>query len=51
MHAPTPRLSATPGTIHHPAPALGADTDRVLNAAGFASNEIEALRARGVVGP
>lgn len=33
-----------------PAPELGADTDRVLAAAGFAPAEVADLRARGVVG-
>jgi len=33
-----------------PAPALGADTDAVLNEAGFTEEEISTLRARGVAG-
>jgi crotonobetainyl-CoA:carnitine CoA-transferase CaiB-like acyl-CoA transferase len=33
-----------------PAPALGADTDDVLRQAGFAAEEVAALRARGAVG-
>jgi len=33
-----------------PAPELGADTDRVLAAAGFAPAEVADLRARGLVG-
>jgi crotonobetainyl-CoA:carnitine CoA-transferase CaiB-like acyl-CoA transferase len=32
-----------------PAPALGADTDRVLRACGFSAECIETLRQRGVV--
>ena len=30
LPAPTPRLGTTPGRIARPAPALGADTDAVL---------------------
>jgi alpha-methylacyl-CoA racemase len=34
----------------HPAPALGADTDRVLAESGFGEAEIAALRAAGTLG-
>jgi len=44
------KMLGTPGGVHHPGPALGADTDDVLAATGRSAEEIKALRARGVVG-
>ncbi|MET0361417.1 MAG: CoA transferase [Sphingobium sp.] len=44
------KMSVTPGGVHSPGPALGADTDAVLRAAGRSDEEIEALRARHVIG-
>jgi formyl-CoA transferase len=45
-----PRLSATPGRVRWPGPALGAHTDDVLAArAGLSAAEIAALREKGVV--
>jgi crotonobetainyl-CoA:carnitine CoA-transferase CaiB-like acyl-CoA transferase len=48
MVAPAFRL---PGTAmpHHPAPALGADTDAVLREIGYSADRIAALRTAGVV--
>jgi alpha-methylacyl-CoA racemase len=47
---PVPILSRTPGQIA-PSPAwTGADTDSVLDAAGFSAAEIAELRASGAVG-
>lgn len=43
------QLSKTPGSIRRTAPRLGEHTDEVLRQAGFAPEEIEGLRARGVV--
>ncbi len=43
------RLSATPGTIRTPAPALGEHTDAVLGEAGVPPAEVARLRALGVV--
>ncbi|MDX2169817.1 MAG: CoA transferase [Deltaproteobacteria bacterium] len=43
------KLSASPGAIERLPPALGADTDAVLREAGFAPDEIAALRADGAV--
>ncbi|MEO7403604.1 MAG: CaiB/BaiF CoA-transferase family protein [Burkholderiales bacterium] len=40
----TPKLSATPGTIDSPGPALGEHTDLVLAAHGFDAAEIARLR-------
>ncbi|WP_295805774.1 CoA transferase [uncultured Nitratireductor sp.] len=37
------KLSRTPCRLHHPAPALGADTKAVLEAAGFTPEEIDRL--------
>ncbi|GAA4610101.1 CoA transferase [Actinoallomurus liliacearum] len=43
------RLSATPGELRWTGRAHGADTDHVLGAAGLTADEIDALRARGVI--
>lgn len=45
--APAPRFSATPGAIQGPPPAIGSSTDTALADWGFASAEIEALKASG----
>ena len=45
------RLSATPGSIRAPSPALGEHTDEVLrDLLGLRGPEIEALRAAGALG-
>lgn len=44
-----PRLAGTPGRPGGPAPALGADTDRVLAELGRNPEQIAELRAAGVV--
>ncbi|GEO81216.1 CaiB/BaiF CoA transferase family protein [Pararhodospirillum oryzae] len=44
-----PRLSATPGRVDHPGPALGADTTRVLRTLGLSDDEIETLRRDRVI--
>jgi crotonobetainyl-CoA:carnitine CoA-transferase CaiB-like acyl-CoA transferase len=49
MHCVVPRLSATPGAIRLPAPALGEHNDEVLAAAGFDPGRIAALRACGAL--
>lgn len=43
------RLSATPGTVVAPPPALGEHTADVLAVAGYTRAEIEEMRAEGVV--
>ncbi|MCR4265390.1 CaiB/BaiF CoA-transferase family protein [Nitratireductor sp. ZSWI3] len=48
-HAPLPRLSATPGALRGPAPALGAHSREILRSAGFDDAEIEAVTASGIV--
>ncbi|AKJ32125.1 CaiB/BaiF CoA transferase family protein [Caldimonas brevitalea] len=44
-----PKLSATPGRITRRAPALGEDTEAVLREIGVTAEQLQALRARGVV--
>ena len=46
--APAPRFSRTPGALASSPTAAGADTDNVLAAWGFASDEIAQLRAAGI---
>ena len=46
---PPVALSRTPPDGTRPGPALGADTDAVLEAAGYAAEEIGRLRATGAV--
>jgi formyl-CoA transferase len=44
-----PKLSVTPGAHRHNAPALGQDTDAVLREIGLNSEQIHALRERGII--
>lgn len=45
-----PKLSATPGRVRWPGPALGQHTDEVLTArAGCTPDQLAALRAKGVI--
>jgi crotonobetainyl-CoA:carnitine CoA-transferase CaiB-like acyl-CoA transferase len=43
------RMSATPGSIRHTGRALGADTDTVLAEIGCDDDEVDKLRAAGVI--
>jgi alpha-methylacyl-CoA racemase len=43
------KLSASPGAVRRPAPALGEHTDAVLREAGYGDDEIAALHAQGAV--
>ena len=45
-----PKLSLTPASHRHNAPAVGADTEAVLKEIGLSEEQIAALRARGIVG-
>jgi formyl-CoA transferase len=49
MHAVVPRLSATPGEIRNPAPALGEHNEAILASLGFGTDEIADLRRRKVI--
>jgi crotonobetainyl-CoA:carnitine CoA-transferase CaiB-like acyl-CoA transferase len=49
MHAVVPRLSATPGEIRTPAPALGEHTGDILGALGLSASEIADLRTRKII--
>ncbi len=44
-----PKLMGTPGTVRLAAPSLGEDTDAVLRESGYSSDQIAALRGKGVV--
>ena len=48
--APAPRFSRTPSSVRHGAHEIGADTDEVLGAMGFAEQEISKLREAGSIG-
>ena len=43
------KLSATPGSIRHRAPALGEHTRRILQEHGYADAEVDALAAAGTI--
>ena len=47
---PPARFTDTPSAIQRPAPALGQDTDDVLRELGRSTEQIEKLRANGLVG-
>jgi crotonobetainyl-CoA:carnitine CoA-transferase CaiB-like acyl-CoA transferase len=49
MHNIIPRLSATPGRLRRPAPALGEHTAEVLHGLGLHQRELEALARDGVI--
>ena len=44
-----PKLSATPGSQHRNAPALGQDTDEVLRSIGLSAAQIQILKDKGIV--
>ncbi|HLT00635.1 MAG TPA: CoA transferase [Geminicoccaceae bacterium] len=50
MHNVVPRLSATPGALRRPAPALGEHNREILRAIGCPDDEIARLAERGVLG-
>jgi len=50
MHAPVPRLSATPAGYRRPAPRIGEHTWEVLQELSFDASRIAALRDAGVIG-
>jgi crotonobetainyl-CoA:carnitine CoA-transferase CaiB-like acyl-CoA transferase len=43
------KMSRTPGGPQGPGPALGADTDEVLDGLGYSAEEVEALKESGAV--
>ena len=45
-----PKLSVTPGQHRRNAPQLGQDTDQVLAEMGLSADQIQSLKARGIVG-
>jgi crotonobetainyl-CoA:carnitine CoA-transferase CaiB-like acyl-CoA transferase len=49
MHAVVPRLSATPGEIRNPAPALGEHNEAILGKLGLGADAIADLRRRKVI--
>jgi crotonobetainyl-CoA:carnitine CoA-transferase CaiB-like acyl-CoA transferase len=50
MHNVIPRLSATPGRLRRPAPALGEHTAEVLGALGLDRKAIDGLARDGIIG-
>jgi crotonobetainyl-CoA:carnitine CoA-transferase CaiB-like acyl-CoA transferase len=50
MHNVIPRLSATPGRLRRPAPALGEHTAEILGALGLDRGEIAGLARDGIIG-
>jgi crotonobetainyl-CoA:carnitine CoA-transferase CaiB-like acyl-CoA transferase len=50
MHDVVPRLSATPGALRRPAPALGEHNAELLRELGYDSDAITQLREAGVLG-
>lgn len=48
--APAPRFSRTPSEVSHGPHGLGEDTDSVLQAMGFAEEEVRRLRDSGSIG-
>jgi len=50
MHNVIPRLSATPGRLRRPAPALGEHSAEILGALGLDRAELEGLARDGVIG-
>ncbi len=49
LFSTTAKFERTPGRVDAPPPRLGADSDAVLQDAGYSGDEIAALRAAGVV--
>lgn len=49
--APAPRFSRTPSQLQGPPVAVGAHTEQVLQALGYAADAIEALKQQGAVAP
>jgi formyl-CoA transferase len=45
-----PKMSATPGQHRRNAPQLGQDTDQILAEMGLSADQIQSLKARGIVG-
>jgi crotonobetainyl-CoA:carnitine CoA-transferase CaiB-like acyl-CoA transferase len=43
------KMSRTPGGPQGPGPALGEDTDAVLESLGYSADEVEALKESGAV--
>jgi formyl-CoA transferase len=50
MHNVVPRLSATPGALRRPAPALGEHNAEILAGLGYAEDEIARLMESGLLG-
>ena len=48
--APAPRFSRTPSSVKHGAHKVGQDTDKVLQAMGFAQTDVTSLRDSGAIG-
>jgi crotonobetainyl-CoA:carnitine CoA-transferase CaiB-like acyl-CoA transferase len=51
MHNVIPRLSATPGALRRPAPALGEHNLEILQTLGCSEEEIARFVEAGALGP
>ncbi len=49
MQATFPKLSLTPGDVHSSGPALGQDTDAILDILGYSPEDRDRLRAENVI--
>ena len=50
MHNVIPRLTATPGRLRRPAPALGEHSAEILGTLGLDRAELEGLARDGIIG-
>ncbi|KAA9010348.1 CaiB/BaiF CoA transferase family protein [Histidinibacterium aquaticum] len=49
QHSPLPRMSATPGSLRRPAPAIGEQGPEILSELGYSNDDIARLRSAGTI--